>query len=59
MHKVLFIFVEKGTDVNTETNEGVTPLHDAVDRAEIDIIRILLKNNASPLLKAERGYHHI
>ncbi|XP_021947306.1 uncharacterized protein LOC110845233 isoform X2 [Folsomia candida] len=47
--------IEKGTDVNTETNEGVTPLHDAVDRAEIDIIRILLKNNASPLLKAERG----
>jgi len=50
-----FNFIEKGAEVNSETNEGVTPLHDAVDRADPEIVQILLKNNASPLIKAEKG----
>lgn len=47
---------DKGADVNTETSEGVTPLHDAVDRGDREIIRVLLSRNASPLVKAEKGY---
>jgi ankyrin repeat protein len=54
-----FVFLEKGNDVNTETNEGVTPLHDAVEREDLEIISLLLKNNASPLIKAEKGYYKI
>jgi len=47
--------IEKGAEVNCETYEAVTPLHDAVDRGDAEIIQILLKNNASPLIKAEKG----
>jgi len=41
--------------VNSETSEGVTPLHDAVDRGDPVVVRLLLSNNASPLVKAEKG----
>jgi ankyrin repeat protein len=52
---ILWSFAEKGAEVNCETNEGVTPLHDAVDREDSEIVQLLLKNNASPLIKAEKG----
>lgn len=48
-------FADRGAEVNSETREGVTPLHDAVERGDLEIVELLLKNNASPLIKAEKG----
>lgn len=53
---IFFSNTDKGADVNCETTEGVTPLHDAVDRGDAEIVQTLLKSNASPLIKAEKGY---
>lgn len=51
----IYSALEHGSDVNSLTTESVTPLHDAVDRGDISIIEVLLKANASPVIKAERG----
>ena len=47
--------LERGAEVNAETKDGVTALHDAVDRGDADIVSILLEAGASPLIKAETG----
>ncbi|CAG7716281.1 unnamed protein product [Allacma fusca] len=53
--ETIAFLIERGAEVNCETRDGVTPLHDAVDRGDVEIVEILLKNNASPLIKAEKG----
>ncbi|XP_023247490.1 uncharacterized protein LOC106645899, partial [Copidosoma floridanum] len=46
---------EKGANVNAENGCGATPLHEAVNRSEIDICKILLSNGANPLIQAVKG----
>lgn len=42
--------------MNAQNADGVTPLHDAVQRKDPDIIRLLLANNADVSLAAHSGF---
>lgn len=42
--------------MNAQNGDGVTPLHDAVQRKEPEIVRLLVNNNADPTLAAFSGY---
>lgn len=42
--------------VNITNKVGVTPLHDAVTRGDLEITRILLQHGATPDIKAKEGY---
>ena len=48
-------FVEHGADVNVTNAAGVTPLHDAVNRGNVDIVSILLAHGASDDIVAKAG----
>lgn len=49
------IFIENNADVNIKNAQGATPLHDAVNRGDIEIIQILLEYGADPTVKATSG----
>ena len=42
--------------MNVVNKAGVTPLHDAVTRCDLDIARILLENGAATDIKAKEGF---
>ena len=50
------IYLEKGANVNAENGCGATPLHEAVNRCDIDICQVLLSAGANPLIGASKGY---
>ncbi|XP_062874018.1 ankyrin repeat domain-containing protein 31 isoform X2 [Trichomycterus rosablanca] len=47
--------IQAGALVNSVGHGGITPLHDAVGLSNIEIVRLLLKNGANPLMKTEIG----
>jgi ankyrin repeat protein len=53
----LQLFLEKGANVNMVNGCGLTPLHEAVNRGEIEICQILLKTGSNPLIEAIKGYN--
>jgi len=44
-----------GASVNAQNADGVTPLHDAVQRNDPNIIPILVKHGANPNVIAHQG----
>lgn len=52
----MYFFTDRGADVNSVNSLGVTPLHDAVARADIDVIEELLRAGANPCIRAIKGY---
>lgn len=42
--------------MNVVNKAGVTPLHDAVTRGDLDVARILLENGAATDIKAKEGF---
>ena len=54
--KLCFIVTsDDGGNVNAQNGDGVTPLHDAVQRKDPQIVRLLVNNNADPTLAAYSG----
>lgn len=49
-------FSEHEAKVNVTNKAGVTPLHDAVTRGDLDIAKILLQYGAKYDIKATEGY---
>ncbi|XP_011505439.1 PREDICTED: uncharacterized protein LOC105368183 isoform X2 [Ceratosolen solmsi marchali] len=47
--------IDKGADINMENGCGTTPLHEAVNRGEIEICQILLKSGSNPFIRAIKG----
>ena len=56
MQYLFLSFVEHGADVNVTNAAGVTPLHDAVNRGNVDIVSILLAHGASDNIVAKAGW---
>ena len=52
---MLYVTSDDGGNVNAQNGDGVTPLHDAVQRKEPQIVRLLVNNNADPTLAAYSG----
>jgi len=48
--------VEDGGNTNAQNADGITPLHDAVQRKDQSIIKMLLDCNADVSLAAHSGY---
>ena len=46
---------ENEATVNITNKAGITPLHDAVNRGDIDIAKILLEYGAASDIKAKEG----
>ena len=52
---IWFFNSENEATVNITNKAGVTPLHDAVNRGDIDIAKILLEYGAASDIKAKEG----
>ncbi|XP_015587656.1 uncharacterized protein LOC107264182 [Cephus cinctus] len=52
---IITCLIERGADVNSENGCGATPLHDAVNRADVSICQELLQYGANPLVRAVKG----
>jgi len=51
----LFFNLENEASVNITNKAGITPLHDAVNRGDIDIAKLLLEYGAAKDIKAKEG----
>ena len=51
----LILNSENEATVNITNKAGITPLHDAVNRGDIDIAKILLEYGAASDVKAKEG----
>eukprot|EP00794_Sanderia_malayensis_P004801 gene4801-5428_t len=49
------MLLKSGANVNSTTEEGVTPLQIAIEHQNYDLVKILLDENADPLWKAKNG----
>ena len=49
---VQILLEQFGADPNTLNSTGITPLHDAVTRGDINIVKVLIKFGANPTLKS-------
>ena len=49
------MYSENNANVNAKNGCGATPLHEAVNRGEIEICQVLLRNGANPLIRAVKG----
>ena len=47
--------LEKGADVNAMNADGITPLHDAIKRGDVESVEVLLKSGANVNIKAYKG----
>ena len=45
-----------GAEVNTMNSNGDTPLHEAVNRIDLEIAEILLRNGSDVRIKSSKGY---
>uniref|UniRef100_T1IPJ6 Beta-hexosaminidase bacterial type N-terminal domain-containing protein n=1 Tax=Strigamia maritima TaxID=126957 RepID=T1IPJ6_STRMM len=52
---VVKCLLDRGANINAVNNCGVTPLHDAVHRSDLDMINELMMNGADPHIKASKG----
>jgi len=50
-----FFNLENEASVNITNKAGITPLHDAVNRGDIDIAKLLLEYGAAKDIKAKEG----
>ena len=50
------MYTEHEANVNITNKAGVTPLHDAVNRGDLEIVRILLEYGAATDIKAKEGW---
>ena len=56
MRAVRYLVEEIGLDVNARDHDGLTPLHGAAGRGDIQMIRYLVEEHgADPTLKARNG----
>ena len=53
--EIIELLADSGADLNARNSRKQTPLHVAVNKGHISIIRVLLKNNAHPSLQVSRG----
>ena len=53
--EIIELLADSGADLNARNSRKQTPLHVAVNKGHISIIRVLLKNNAHPSLQVNRG----
>lgn len=51
----LSFFLDLGAHPNVVNGQGVTPLHEAVKRKNLDILKILLSSGADPTVKCSSG----
>lgn len=56
LHFFKFLSPENQATVNITNKVGVTPLHDAVTRGDLEIVRILLQHGAATDIRAKEGY---
>ena len=54
-HRAAGLLLKAGVDVNCRGDMGSTPLHYAVKRGSVEVIRVLLEHGASKTLKNEFG----
>ena len=52
---VRVLILNWGADVNCANANGDTPLHESLNRADVEITEILLKNGADVKIKAKKG----
>lgn len=52
---IQFFNSENEATVNITNKAGITPLHDAINRGDIDIAKILLEYGATSDIKAKEG----
>ena len=55
----MFLFqhiAERGANVNLQNIYGATPLHDAVNRGDPDVVQELLMSGAATDIRAQSGY---
>ena len=50
------LFLKAGADINTQDNDGNTPLHHAVSEQYMNMVNILMKKGADPLIRNRYGY---
>jgi len=50
-----FFYSENEATINITNKAGLTPLHDAVNRGDIDVAKILLEYGAASDIKAKEG----
>ena len=55
MAAVRYLVEEIGLDVNARDHNGLTPLHSAAGRGDIEMIRYLVERGADPTLKSREG----
>ena len=55
MRAVRYLVEEVGLDVNARDHTGLTPLHGAAGRGDIEMIQYLVEHGADPTLKARDG----
>ena len=55
MRAVRYLVEEVGLDVNARDHTGLTPLHGAAGRGDIEMIQYLVERGADPTLKARDG----
>ena len=48
--------IEKGADVNTENNNGETPLHVSATNGHLEVVRALLEKGADVNAKEDNGW---
>ncbi|KAG7172793.1 26S proteasome non-ATPase regulatory subunit 10-like 2, partial [Homarus americanus] len=56
-HAITAIFTEELLRATAQSDDGATPLHDAVARGNESIIRILLEHDANPHIQCYKGRH--
>ena len=54
-YKLVDYFIKKKLDVNKKNKNGNTPLHLAIQIGNHDIIKLLLDNGASIIIKNKQG----
>ena len=55
MRAARYLVEEIGLDVNARDHRGLTPLHGAAGRGDLEMIRYLIDQGADPTLKARNG----
>jgi len=55
MAAVRYLVEEVGLDVNARDHNGLTPLHSAAGRGDIEMIQYLVERGADPTLKSREG----
>ena len=49
------LFIERGTDVAAQSEDGITPLHRASERGHVDVARLLIEHGADVTAQSKDG----